>query len=65
MGLGSDDQARVLLLREWVQTTFEPTTVQDIYKELIADAWDAEYLDKNKYRIEIVDGVETKCEGNG
>ena len=63
MGLGSDDQARVLLLREWVQTTFEPTTVQDIYKELIADAWDAEYLDKNKYRIEIVDGVETKVRG--
>ena len=63
LGLGSDDQARVLLLREWVQTTFEPTTVQDIYKELIADAWDAEYLDKNKYRIEIVDGVETKVRG--
>lgn len=63
MGLGSDDQARVLLLREWVQTTFEPTTVQDIYKELIADTWDAEYLDKNKYRIEIVDGVETKVRG--
>ena len=30
---------------------------------LIADAWDAEYLDKNKYRIEIVDGVETKVRG--
>ena len=61
--LCDEDQARVLILREWVQTTFEPTTVQDIYKELIADAWDAEYLDKNKYRIEIVDGVETKVRG--
>ena len=48
MGLGTEDQARVLLLRNWVQSTFEPTTVQDIYKELIADTWDAEYLDKNK-----------------
>ena len=63
MGLGSDDQARVLLLRRWVQATFEDTTVQDIYKELIADTWDAEYLDRNKYRIEIVDGVETKVRG--
>jgi len=63
MGLGSDDQARVLLLRRWVQSMFEVTTVQDIYKELIADTWDAEYLDKNKYRIEIVDGVETKVRG--
>ena len=48
MGLGSDDQARVLLLRRWVQSMFEDTTVQDIYKELIADTWDAEYLDPNK-----------------
>jgi len=63
MGLGSDDQARVLLLRRWVQSMFEDTTVQDIYRELIADTWDAEYLDKNKYRIEIVDGVETKVRG--
>ena len=63
MGLGSDDQARVLLLRRWVQSMFEDTTVEDIYKELIADTWDAEYLDKNKYRIEIVDGVETKVRG--
>ena len=63
MGLGSDDQARVLLLRRWIQVMFEDTTVQDIYKELIADTWDAEYLDKNKYRIEIVDGVETKVRG--
>jgi len=61
--LSTDDQARVLLLRNWVQETFEPTTVQDIYKELIADSWDAEYLDKNKYRTEIVDGVETKVRG--
>ena len=61
--LSTDDQARVLLLRNWVQETFEPTTVQDIYKELIADSWDAEYLDKNKYRTEVVDGVETKVRG--
>ena len=61
--LETGDQGRVLLLRNWVQTSFESTTVQDIYKELIADAWDAEYLDKNKYRIEIVDGVETKVRG--
>ena len=63
MGLGTEDQARVLLLRNWVQSTFEPTTVEDIYKELIADTWDAEYLDKNKYRTEVVDGVETKVRG--
>jgi len=61
--LDTDNQARVLLLRNWVQSTFEPTTVQDIYKELIADTWDAEYLDKNKYRTEVVDGVETKVRG--
>ena len=63
MGLGSDDQARVLLLRRWVQSMFVDTTVQDIYRELIEDTWDAEYLDRNKYRIEIVDGVETKVRG--
>ena len=61
--LDTDNQARVLLLRNWVQATFEPTTVQDIYKELVADSWDAEYLDKNKYRTEVVDGVETKVRG--
>jgi hypothetical protein len=61
--LATADQARVLLLRNWVQNTFEPATVEDIYGELIADAWDAEYLDKNKYRTEIVDGVETKVRG--
>ena len=51
------------LLVVFVEILFEDTTVQDIYKELIADTWDAEYLDKNKYRIEIVDGVETKVRG--
>jgi len=61
--LETGDQARVLLLRNWVQTAFEATTVQDIYRELAADAWDAEYLDKNKYRTEIIDGVETKVRG--
>jgi len=63
MGLGRDDQARVLLLRRWVQSMFVDTTVQDIYRELIEDTWDAEYLDRNKYRIEIVDGVEIKVRG--
>jgi len=63
MELKTGDQGRVLLLRNWVQTTFEPTTVQDIYRELTADAWDAEYLDRNKYRTEIIDGVETKVRG--
>ena len=63
VGLETGDQGRVLLLRNWVQTAFEATTVQDIYRELAADAWDAEYLDRNKYRTEIIDGVETKVRG--
>jgi hypothetical protein len=58
-----DDQARVIILRNWVQRAFEDSTVQEIYKELTADKWDAEYLDPNKYRTEIVDGVETKVRG--
>jgi hypothetical protein len=59
----SDDQARVIILRNWVQRAFGDSTVQEIYKELTADKWDAEYLDPNKYRTEIVDGVETKVRG--
>ena len=54
-----DDQARVIILRDWVE--FDATSA--IYEELSADVWDAEYLDKNKYRTEIIDGVETKLRG--
>ena len=64
------DQARVLILRNWVQlaTGGEPYNeglrpVETIYKELAGDEWDAEYLDKNKYRTEMVDGKEVKVRG--
>ena len=63
MELGDYDQARVIILRNWVQTTFGDPMVHEIYKELVSDKWDAEYLDPNKYRVEIVDGIETKVRG--
>ena len=61
--LEREHQARVLILRNWVQIMFGDKTVESIYKELIVDEWDAEYLDPNKYRTEIVDGIETKIRG--
>jgi hypothetical protein len=35
----------------------------EVYKELASRRWDAEYLDPNKYRTEIVDGKEVKVRG--
>ena len=57
-GLDDEDQARVLLLRNWAKGLDE-----NIYKEIAPIRWDAEYLDPNKYRTEIVDGKEVKVRG--
>jgi len=59
----SDHQARVIILRDWVARVIGLDADKAIYEELAADEWDAEYLDKNKYRTEIVDGVETRIRG--
>lgn len=56
--LGDEDQARVLVLRDWAKGADV-----DIYKEIAPIRWDSEYLDPNKYRTEIVDGEEVKVRG--
>ena len=56
--LEDEDQARVLLLRGWAKGGD-----MDIYKEIAPIRWDAEYLDPNKYRTEIVDGKEVRIRG--
>jgi hypothetical protein len=56
--LGDEDQARVLILRDWAKGADK-----EIYKEIAPIRWDAEYLDPNKYRTEIVDGKEVKVRG--
>tara|TARA_B100001758_G_scaffold200591_1_gene179380 strand:- start:1413 stop:2549 length:1137 start_codon:yes stop_codon:yes gene_type:complete len=56
--LGDEDQARVLILRDWAKGADK-----EIYKEIGPIRWDAEYLDPNKYRTEIVDGKEVKVRG--
>jgi len=58
-----DDQARVLILKDWVQDVIGSEATENIYEEISADTWDAEYLDPNKYRTELVDGVETRIRG--
>ena len=58
-----EDQARVLILREWLQSNMGSDSTQNIYNEISTDEWDAEYLDPNKYRTEIVDGKEVKVRG--
>jgi len=62
--LDDEDQARVLLLRDWagVWCGGQGWTKQ-VYRELASRRWDAEYLDPNKYRTEIVDGKEVKVRG--
>lgn len=62
--LDDDDQARVLLLRDWagVWCGGQGWTKQ-VYRELASRRWDAEYLDPNKYRTEIVNGKEVKVRG--
>ena len=56
--LDDDNQARVLILRDWAKGLDK-----EIYNEVAPIRWDAEYLDPNKYRTEIVDGVEVKVRG--
>ncbi len=64
-GLENDtDQARVLILRNYMANWYGAQGwTQEVYKELAAKRWDAEYLDPNKYRTEIVDGQEVKVRG--
>ena len=64
-GLENDvDQARVLILRDYMANWHGAQGwTQEVYKELAAKRWDAEYLDPNKYRTEIVDGKEVKVRG--
>jgi hypothetical protein len=61
--LPDEDQARVLILRDWGKKMFNSNWTKEVYKELAPIKWDAEYLDPNKYRIEIVDGKEVKKRG--
>ena len=59
-----DDQARVLLLRNYIANWHGGHESDlEIYKEIAPIRWDAEYLDPNKYRTEIVVGVEDKVRG--
>jgi len=62
--LTNEDRARVLLLRDWagVWCGGQGWTEQ-VYRELASRRWDAEYLDPNKYRTEIVNGKEVKVRG--
>ena len=62
--LEEDDQARVLLLRNYIANWHGGHESDlEIYKEIAPIRWDAEYLDPNKYRTEIVDGEEVKVRG--
>ena len=62
--LSHDDQARVLLIRNWAETTMGAENwTKDVYRELASKQWDAEYLDPNKYRTEIKDGEEVRVRG--
>ena len=62
--LGDEDQARVLLLRNWATATVGAGGwTKEVFKELASRRWDAEYLDPNKYRTEIKDGNEVKVRG--
>jgi len=62
-GLDIADEARVLVLREWVQQMLGCEALEKIYIEISGDEWDAEYLDKNKYRTEVIDGVDRRIRG--
>jgi hypothetical protein len=53
-----------LLLRDWEGVWCDGFGWSNqIYRELASRRWDAEYLDPNKYRIEIVNGKEVKVRG--
>ena len=60
--LEDEDQARVLILRNWAGVMGEEWDIK-VFKELASRRWDAEYLDPNKYRTEIVNGKEVKVRG--
>ena len=63
-GLVDDDQGRVLILRDYISNWHGGHGSDiEIYKEIAPIRWDAEYLDPNKYRTEIVDGKEVKVRG--
>ena len=62
--LPDEDQARVLLLRDWATVWCGGLDwTKQVYRELASRRWDAEYLDPNKYRTEMVDGQEVKVRG--
>lgn len=62
--LDDEDQARVLILRDWAEVWCGGQGwTKQVYRELASRRWDAEYLDPNKYRTEIVDGKEVKVRG--
>ena len=62
--LCNEDQARVMILRDWAATSMGAHGwTKEVFKELASRRWDAEYLDPNKYRTEIVDGEEVKVRG--
>jgi len=62
--LGDEDQARVLILRDWAaKTVGAHGWTNKVYRELASRRWDAEYLDPNKYRTEIVDDKEVRVRG--
>ena len=55
---------RVLILRDYIANWHGGHDNDiEIYKEIAPIRWDAEYLDPNKYRTEIVDGKEVKVRG--
>lgn len=57
------EQARVLVIRNWANTISSDDWTVNVYRELASKRWDAEYLDPNKYRTEIVDGKEVRIRG--
>ena len=62
--LGDEDQARVMILRNWAASSMGAHGwTKEVFKELASRRWDAEYLDPNKYRTEIKDGKEVKVRG--
>ena len=62
--LSDENQARVLILRDYISNWHGGHGSDiEIYKEIAPIRWDAEYLDPNKYRTEIVDGKEVKVRG--
>lgn len=46
--LPDEYQARVILLRNWVQTELGEGKTEEIYGEMYKDNWDSKYLDPNK-----------------